>query len=1595
MYPSRKSLCSACVVAALSLAAAAGLHAQNPLGLTPGVAANATLGQIVTLSNFNTSIATGEINYTNSDLATRQYVVRLPLGYNATDTTKKYGLITYIDSGDAHTFPASYAAALDANDIIWIGGQGIGNAQSVNLRRGVAIMGAFRMTQLYNIDPARVYASGLSGGSRTANDLANLRTDFFRGFIGRVGSSIPGTIPNWECAGTNSSNTDADYETGSGTSVVLPAAFRTALMTQTGDFRRAENLAIYRWGHLNHGNTVRAIVRNGGHSDEVGDSFADAVRLLYHQLVDVIWDRFENANLAANVQAGKTVAGSGFTAVSGNVSETTYSYNSVSHGVLRLVGDGALARANDAFPWKNDAGILLDARLRSQDATTAGQNQQIGLHIVAEGSTGNVTARPGFHIYWCYGAPYRAEIVSVNGTRQTLATWEHAATHPMALGTANEKTFWGDTAAPDFAGKTRSFRGEDVRLVLNATGFQLTFNRFANNLQTSYPGVQLVSADSSTPYAENIPMILQGLWSSVETALVNALPSGNYQLLISNSAITSGQPVGTAVIDEIRVIGSNGQQAAPPTISVTAPSNGQRFVSWSPIQGALGYLVERSTSPDTGFTTLATVPNVGWTALTATTSNATDNPAHTDTTATNSSAYYYRVAALGANGTAGLWSPTGFAARSGTVPAAPTGPSVTYPAAYQARIAWTDAANSETGYRLERSPAGFAQWTLVTGSLAANTTNFTDTNLQAGVSYDYRISAINSAGLSGYASVTANVPDAAPPTPGGLAGNATFTSANLSWTAVLQAASYRVKRSQTPGGPYTTVAGNLTSAAYTDTGLTPGATYFYVVSAVGAALESPDSSELALPLPIIPAPGNLTVTPGFTLNTLAWTAAEGVSSYTIRRATAPGGPFTVIASNVTATNFTDAGLTTGVTYFYSVASTSEAAESSTVASGSATPVAGTFVKANNTTALDQAASWSPQALPTTADTVSWNGTYGNGTASVGTGLTAGTLRIASPSTAIVVEAGTGNLTLGSGGVDLGTATQNLAINAPVTLAANQTWTIPGGRTLTISRPVSAASATTSLVISGNGTLSYNGTTAATPIPGTLVSSNATFRVNQSGGNVTFTASNFPAGSSNTFASLTGVATSRLILDADPAANLAFASNAAGFQLVIRNGNITYSALSGNTDATNIRVEGGVFTIAGTSARYQLAAANQTFELTGGLVDVSKVTSFGFRVGGSGSATQAGAQNTVATQSGGALLASFCTIGGNDTTAGRSPSYTMSGGTFTVTSTASNALQIGADTGGNGTSTFSLGGGKLVVPGTISGAQSGARQIFSMTGGTLAAATINFSNLRTNVAAANSTFSQAGGVLAPGDIGTAGRTAITGNYSLGTNATLAIDIGGTTQATAFQTGQYDFMTVSGTTVLSGELRVRLAAAFTPGNATSFTILTSTGVLSGTFSNVAFGSRVTTEGGEGSFVVNQSNNSVVLSGFQPALTPLESWRQQYFGSPANTGTAADHQDFDGDGIANLVEYALATLPNSTASGAIPSAPIVSNRLQITFLRARADVTYLVEGSNDLSPGSWQTIATNPGTVGVNVTVTDTVELSGALNQRRFIRLRVTTP
>jgi hypothetical protein len=66
---------------------------------------------------------------------------------------------------------------------------------------------------------------------------------------------------------------------------------------------------------------------------------------------------------------------------------------------------------------------------------------------------------------------------------------------------------------------------------------------------------------------------------------------------------------------------------------------------------------------------------------------------------------------------------------------------------------------------------------------------------------------------------------------------------SLNWSAVATASGYNVKRAAISGGPYTTVASNVTSLSFQD--ISPAAAiYYYVISAVNQAGEGPNSAQV-------------------------------------------------------------------------------------------------------------------------------------------------------------------------------------------------------------------------------------------------------------------------------------------------------------------------------------------------------------------------------------------------------------------------------------------------------------------------------------------------------------------------------------------------------------------------------------------------------------------------------------------------------------------------------------------------------------------------------------------------------------------------------
>ena len=196
-----------------------------------------------------------------------------------------------------------------------------------------------------------------------------------------------------------------------------------------------------------------------------------------------------------------------------------------------------------------------------------------------------------------------------------------------------------------------------------------------------------------------------------------------------------------------------------------------------------------------------------------------------------------------------------------TPPAAPTNLTATAASYSQINLTWTDNANNETGFKIERSPDG-ATWTQI-ATLAANVTTYSDTGLTASTIYHYQVRAYNGVGDSTYsnmASATTQALPAPPLAPTGLTATAVSSSQiNLAWTDNADnETGFKIERCTGAGcsdfDQIATVGANVTS--YSNTGLGASTSYSYRVRAYNAGGDSDYSNTASAVTQAAPAVPN-------------------------------------------------------------------------------------------------------------------------------------------------------------------------------------------------------------------------------------------------------------------------------------------------------------------------------------------------------------------------------------------------------------------------------------------------------------------------------------------------------------------------------------------------------------------------------------------------------------------------------------------------------------------------------------------------------------------------------------------------------------------
>lgn len=534
------------------------------------------------------------------------------------------------------------------------------------------------------------------------------------------------------------------------------------------------------------------------------------------------------------------------------------------------------------------------------------------------------------------------------------------------------KLMWNDTA--DQAWSNPGVFGT-AQLMAGASGPPATPTGLAATAGNTQVALSWNASSGATAYD-----VKRSTVSGSGYAVINSPTTNSY----TNTGLTNGTTY-YYVVSAKNASGSStnsAQVSATPNLSIPAvptgltatAGNAQVALSWNASSGATAYDVKRSTVSGSGYATISSPTGTSY----------------TNTGLTNGTTYYYVVAAknsAGSSANSAQVSATPAAASSGNTHAG------TWAAkgVFTATTSWLNmaqvvnvASNSTYVASIWVKGTGSVNLYLKFGNWGADIAGQNIQCTASGTWTKYTTPAFNTGantqitfvlqdsygtagtiymddvflGVNGGTNVLANPGfesgdvnwqhasifsivqpgggGSAPAAPTGLTATAGNAQVALSWTASTGATSYNVKRSTVNGSGYATI-NSPTGTSYTNTGLTNGTTYYYVVSAVNSVGESANSSQVsATPVTVPAVPTGLAATAGNTQVALTWNASSGATAYDVKRSTVSGSGYATIASP-TSTNYTNTGLTNGTTYYYVVAAKNAAGSSANSAQVSAMP----------------------------------------------------------------------------------------------------------------------------------------------------------------------------------------------------------------------------------------------------------------------------------------------------------------------------------------------------------------------------------------------------------------------------------------------------------------------------------------------------------------------------------------------------------------------------------------------------------------------------------------------------------------------------------
>jgi predicted phage tail protein len=336
---------------------------------------------------------------------------------------------------------------------------------------------------------------------------------------------------------------------------------------------------------------------------------------------------------------------------------------------------------------------------------------------------------------------------------------------------------------------------------------------------------------------------------------------------------------------------------APADLTVGGVGLSTIALSWvDAASNETGYEVERKASGDPDFALVA--------SLAADSRDLSDGGLLPGTT------YTYRVRAVNEFGPSAYSNEV--SGTTGTLPEEPGSLAVTAIGLGALSLAWIDLATDETGYVLERRPAGGTFETAA--ELPPGTVDYFDGSLARGATYTYRVRALNIYGPSDWSNEVEATTGKLPAVPLDLAVTSfSASSVSLAWTDVADDEDgFEIERRQ--GYEPFVLAGRISpdGTAFIDSGLLPGTLYAYRVRSVNVYGASDWSAEVEVTTGRPPAaPADLSID-ATTLNALilSWSdLSDNEATFEVERRSAGGGIFERIASTIPeTTTFVDADL---------------------------------------------------------------------------------------------------------------------------------------------------------------------------------------------------------------------------------------------------------------------------------------------------------------------------------------------------------------------------------------------------------------------------------------------------------------------------------------------------------------------------------------------------------------------------------------------------------------------------------------------------------------------------------------------------------------